>query len=135
MVDENDVERWQGLLSVLDAHTLLQVEAFTQAEEARALEAQRQKMRNGCVAASVPRHYAAAACHDERKALGGQGDASGRGSGGSLAGCAGLLLRRGDGLANDGVFYRRLYFSSKVLIALRCELRSPLHDTFEPLSL
>eukprot|EP01048_Picozoa_sp_COSAG05_P013709 COSAG05_NODE_1483_length_4745_cov_252.653681_1_plen_89_part_00 len=48
-----------------------------QAEEARALEAQRQKMCNGCVAASVPRYYAAAACRDERKALGGQGDARG----------------------------------------------------------
>ena len=37
MVDENDVERWRGLLGVLDAYTLLRVEAFAQAEEARAL--------------------------------------------------------------------------------------------------
>ena len=123
MVDENDAERRRGLLGVLDANTLLRVEAFTQAEEARALEAQRQKMRNGCVAASVPRYYAAAACRDERKALGGQGDArGGGGSGGSLAGCAGLLLRRGDGLASDGVFLPRLYFSSKVLIVVSTAL-------------
>ena len=47
MVDENDVERRRGLLGVLDANTLLRVEAFTQAEETRALAGQQQKMRDG----------------------------------------------------------------------------------------
>eukprot|EP01048_Picozoa_sp_COSAG05_P001700 COSAG05_NODE_58_length_23277_cov_16.934162_12_plen_82_part_00 len=47
MVDENDAQRRRGLLGVLDAHTLLRVEAFTQAETTRAVEGQQQKMRDG----------------------------------------------------------------------------------------